>query len=85
MKYVSILIIALVLVALHSYEKENKSLKEELRLLREENNYLKAEMVGLKKETDELKAKLKEEREKIVSQGKDPGRGAAAKKAHEEQ
>jgi len=48
-----------------NYEKENKHLKDELRMLREENDYLKAEIIGLKKELAELSAKVQEEQAEL--------------------
>ena len=48
-----------------NYEKENKQLRDELRMLREENDYLKAEIVGLKKELAESNAKIREEQAEL--------------------
>jgi biopolymer transport protein ExbB/TolQ len=64
MKYlVPLLVLLLFLPACSKYEKENSSLKEELKMLREENNYLKAEIIGLKKGAAELSGRLKEEKD----------------------
>jgi len=84
MKHLAICLAALfLLVGCNAQEKENKSLKEELRLFREENNYLKAEIVGLKKEADALRVILKEERE--TASKRIPEEVQSVKKAQEEQ
>ena len=84
MKHTAILLFTLFLtLGCSAYEKENKSLTEEIRQVREENNYLKAEMVGLKKEVDELRIKLKEERENTAKKIQEEVQNV--KKAQEEQ
>jgi hypothetical protein len=84
MKHTAILLLTLFFtLGCSAYEKENKSLIEEVRQVREENNYLKAEMVGLKKEADELRIKLKEERENTAKRIQEEVQ--AVKKAQEEQ
>ncbi len=60
-----LLVLPLLLVACSGYEKENKHLKDEIRMLKEENNYLKAEMIGLKKGIDEMSIRVREERESM--------------------
>jgi predicted nucleic acid-binding Zn-ribbon protein len=84
MKYIAILLTAVFLtVGCSAYEKENKSLKEELRQVREEDNYLKAQIVGLNKEVEELRSKLKEEREGMAKRIQEEVQ--AVRKAQEEQ
>lgn len=64
-KILPFLFIFLALLGCSKYEKENKNLREEIRMVREENNYLKAEIVGLKREMEEIAARVKEEREQL--------------------
>jgi chromosome segregation ATPase len=60
-----LLILSFMLLSCTSYEKENKHLKEEIKVFKEENDYLKAEIFGLKKELTEVSAKVKDERENM--------------------
>jgi gas vesicle protein len=66
-----------------NYEKENKHLKDEVRMLREENDYHKAEIVGLKKELAELSAKVLEEQAQLRRQFEEE-RAELQKKLQEE-
>jgi DNA repair exonuclease SbcCD ATPase subunit len=59
------LFVFLALLGCSKYEKENKDLREEIRMVREENNYLKAEIVGLKRGMEEITKRVKEEREQL--------------------
>jgi hypothetical protein len=66
-----------------NYEKENKHLTDELRMVREESDYLKAEIVGLKKELAQLSATVQEEREGLQKRFEDE-RNQLQKKLQEE-
>jgi len=64
MKYLAVIAAAVSLaLLLPSCSREEKGLKEELRVMKEESNFLKAENIALKKEIEELYKKL-EERDK---------------------
>ena len=78
-KIAALLLVFLALLGCSKYEKENQSLREEIRMVKEENNYLKAEIVGLKREMEEVTARVKEEREQLKQKAKEEADSIAKK------